>query len=159
MLLAPGLAPCYNWQMIYTVGYAALTPESLGDVMASLDIHLLVDCRSVPNSRRPGFSRSVLKGRHNRHYEWAGDRLGGRGNGPTPEGLEWLTSLDNNAMLLCLETAPGECHRHHTIAVPLLTRGIDCLHVYREEIVAASELQRSIDADDNYDWTPFPSKA
>jgi hypothetical protein len=59
--------------------------------------------------------------------------------------------------LLCKEEAPGDCHRHYRIALPLLqTYGIQCIHVYQDHLVTAAELQRSIDDDDDYTCEPAP---
>lgn len=58
-------------------------------------------------------------------------------------------------MLVCKETAPGSCHRHKAIAVELLERGIDCHHLFENEIVPASELQKSFD-NERYDYKSTP---
>jgi hypothetical protein len=57
-------------------------------------------------------------------------------------------------LLLCLEAAPGDCHRHRAIALRLLP-AIDVAHVYGDEVILASELERAILAHDDYAFTPL----
>ena len=138
--------------MIYSIGYAALTPERL-DAIASHFQAVVVDVRSIPTSRHRGFGGRQLAallgpGR----YVWKGDVLGGRPPGVLPEGLAFLRALepDQNVLLLCMEEAPGDCHRHRAIALALLPE-IDVVHICQDELVDASELQRAIEEDDEYD--------
>lgn len=92
---------------IYTIGYAALTPDRLAAIMATLEITMLIDCRSIPSSRRLGFSRAALEKRFGSVYVWAGSELGGRGPSPTEDGLAWLAriSVAERILLLCLTLA------------------------------------------------------
>lgn len=132
--------------MIYSIGYQRLSVDHLDALLALLGADLLVDIRSVPSSRKRGFSRAALAERLGDRYAWRGDSLGGRGVGPTSEGLRWLaeTSAESTIALMCLEEAPGDCHRHRDIAVPLIDRGIDVRHVYIDVLVTASELEKTI---------------
>jgi uncharacterized protein (DUF488 family) len=141
---------------IYSVGYDHMTPAELLSIMDRLKIRTLIDCRSVPQSRRPGFSRKALEKLLGARYQWQGQDLGGRGAGPTDDGLKALElytqrSRPEPLLLLCKEEAPGDCHRHSAIAVPLLARGIEVVHIYRNELVTASELQKAI-VDPNYEY-------
>ncbi len=142
--------------MIYTVGYAKLDHPRLRRLLRALRAQHLVDVRSIPTSRRPGFGRHQLAAAFP-EYTWQGQWLGGikpGKPGTTPEGLHWLSSqIDCNPLIMCLEEPPADCHRHALIARPLLKRGIDCIHVYQNELIEASELQRSLDDDDEYDYT------
>jgi len=59
--------------------------------------------------------------------------------------------------------APGDCHRHHLIAIPLLARDVDLVHVYsprgeEPELIRASELRRSIDDDDEYAYETIATR-
>ena len=48
-------------------------------------------------------------------------------------------------MLLC-----RECHRFHSIAVLLSRRGIDVLHVFDDEAIETTDLERSIEDGTDY---------
>jgi len=139
--------------VIYTIGYDHLTPAQLAAVIRALSISTLVDVRSVPYSRRPGFSQAALKKTFGSLYRWAGDSLGGRPPGVKPSALAALagTSDSDAPLLLCKEQAPGECHRYHTIALPLLhEHGVDCLHIFEDELIETSELEASLAEDRPY---------
>ena len=130
--------------MIYTIGYQQLTPDRLAELMRDLHIDLLVDVRSVPQSRKKGFSRKALTARFGVHYEWRGDVLGGRGDGPTLAGIVTLANEKRNVMLMCLEHLPGDCHRYHAIALPLAERHVACWHVVDQELVETAQVTRAI---------------
>lgn len=86
-------------------------------------------------------------------YKFMGDLLGDLC--VQQDGLQALMDFiadGKTIMLLCNEECPGDCHRHAAIAVPLLGK-IDALHVYRNEIILASELDRSIRDNDYYSFT------
>lgn len=140
--------------MIYSIGYQRLTPDRLVRLTAKLRAPI-VDVRSNPSSRKPGFSRRAL---HDLlgpdRYIWAGDVLGGRPPGTTNEGIAMLMRGDP-AILMCLEEAPGDCHRHHAIAVELLKRGIDVRHIYTDQLVRASDLSRTISLGVEYPFETF----
>ena len=141
---------------LWSVGYADLTPGALDDLARALSA-LVVDCRSVPWSRKPGFRQADLARQFGDRYCWRGLDLGGRGPGPTPGGLLWLmekAQAGRRVLLLCLEAAPGDCHRHRAIALRLLP-AIDVAHVYGDEVIFASELERAILAHDDYTFTPL----
>lgn len=138
--------------MIYSLGYQHLSADDIDAVLEIIGADLLVDVRSVPSSRKRGFSRAALSERLGDRYAWRGDSLGGKGRGPTEEGLRWLAEAaeGRTIALMCLEEAPGDCHRHGSIALPLLERGIDVRHVYLDVVVSASELDRSIQEQSDY---------
>ncbi len=157
----PKTAAPAEGQRIYTVGYAGLSIPELREVLDAFKISLLVDCRTSPKSRIMGFGKAQLERAFGERYTWAGDKLGGGGR-TTDAGLSWLGSLaaaNRPVMLLCKEEAPGNCHRHHTIAVPLSQRGIPVVHVYNNELITAAELQRSIDEDNDYRFTTWRQPA
>lgn|GEM_PF-3311857 len=155
---------------IYTIGYDHMQPPRLVRLMEHLQIDLLVDSRSIPQSRRPGFGGQHLRQLFPQKYAWQGQNLGGRGAGATAEGIGWLAGYEQSKrlLLLCKEEAPAMCHRHFQIALKLLDRlaqtpviagvdrspllhHLDCLHVYRDEIILASELQGAIEQQRPYD--------
>lgn len=148
--------------ILYSVGYDHTTIPKLRELLSRLEIKTLFDVRSSPTSRVPGFHRTTLQREFPDQYNWVGANLGGRLPGVTEAGLKLLVDFlrmpsNGNAMLLCKEDAPGACHRHATIALPLLQRyDIDVIHVYEEDdeiqLIQASELQASIDEDRDYDF-------
>lgn len=164
---------------IFSFGYQGSTPAELLAICARLRISHVIDCRRKPMSRIPGFSGKALRemfealpgaeGVDPPRYEQRGDKLGG-----VPASADWpadgkpppcdpaaLRELAAEAaagarlLLICMEHAPGDCHRHMTIALPLAAMGVTVRHVFDGEIVEAAELQRSIDAgeDDEYECT------
>jgi len=142
--------------IIWSIGYEHLSPGVLGAIVRDLGA-LLVDCRSVPWSRTPAFRQADLVHRFGERYCWRGLDLGGRSPGPKPAGLAWLqdkAEAGRRVLLLCLEAAPGDCHRHRAIALRLLP-AIDIAHIYGDEVILASELERAILAGDDYTSTPL----
>lgn len=136
--------------MIYTMGYSQRTPAELPPLMAKLKIDLLVDVRAKPYARfKPEFNKKKLEELLGDKYIWKGDVLGGPGGGGevTKTGLAWLRKQEKDGkrlLLLCVEYAPGDCHRHQ-IAVELAP-AIDVIHVYEGVGISAAELERGIAA-------------
>lgn len=149
--------------MIYTVGYQRMSgPEVLVKLAEELGVDTVLDCRSVPRSRKRGFGgdrlAAVFKSVRGIRFVAAGADLGGR-PGPTQRGLNRLeqTVQDEGrvVLLLCAEAAPGDCHRHHTIGLPLAKKGIKVRHVFENELIEPVELQRSIDRNCEYEFEPL----
>lgn len=137
---------------LYTVGYMGMKPKGLKEIMDTLVIDVLVDCRINPKTKVPGFDGTELEKAYGGRYTWRGEILGNRGR-TTEAGLGWLVSLvedGQRVLLLASETAPGMSHRYSDIAVPLLKRGIDALHLCEEELVGTAALKRAIDEDRRY---------
>jgi uncharacterized protein (DUF488 family) len=130
--------------MIYSIGYQGMSPQALLAVLDALKVEALIDVRSVPSSRKPGYSRKALQAALGARYEWRGDSLGGRGDGPTVDGLAALELEDRAVMLLCLERLPGECHRYHAIALPLADRKIEVWHVVGDEVIETLQVKRAL---------------
>jgi ATPase family associated with various cellular activities (AAA) len=134
---------------LYTIGADGYSPELMAETINALGVHTLVDCCWKP---RRAF-RSALGD----SYQWAGDRLSG-GRTSTDlreEGLKWLIGLltsGKNLMLMYPAENPGECNRHHLIAIELLKRGVDAIHVFDDQLIQASEFQQSIDEDREYNF-------
>ena len=143
--------------MIYSIGYSGLHQVDLVRIVRAMDPAILIDVRTKPHGRcKEGFFRSQLEQALGQRYEWHGDTLGGLGDGPTKTGLCLLVARARNAdlLLMCKEECPGECHRHHLIAMPLWRDyGINVHHIYQDQLIAAHELQRSIDDDDDYTYS------
>jgi len=136
--------------MIYTVGYQKLSPADLLTLATGLQA-VVVDCRTNATGRvKRGFSRGDLQALLGDRYEFRGADLGGRGAGPTEAGLRRLEKEDRagrRLLLLCQEEAPGDCHRHRRIAVPLAERGTFALHIYQGETIRALDLEAALQAD------------
>lgn len=141
--------------MIYTVGYQKLTMPRLEWLMARLKIDVLIDVRSEPRSRRPEFNMSRLAQALGQRYEWR-PSLGGFQQ-IDPSASDALVHEPRNVLLMCMEESPGDCHRHFAIATQICTLesegqyAVRVIHVYRDELIDAYELQRSISYDDEYE--------
>jgi hypothetical protein len=133
--------------MIYTLGYARLKPRRLAEIATGLHA-TVIDCRSIPISRIPGFGKRQLVDLLGARYEHRGDRLGGRG-ATTPAGIAELgrDAQRRTLLLMCMEEAPGDCHRHITICAPHFPEAI---HIFRDELLLAADLQAAINTDSDY---------
>jgi uncharacterized protein (DUF488 family) len=130
--------------MIYTVGYQALVPRQLQTILDTFEIDYLIDVRSIPQSRRPGFSRKALEHQFGEHDLWRGNVLGGRKPGVLERGLDELRKLQrgHKVCLLCLESNPAYCHRHAAICGPHFPAA---RHIYdREWTFTARALTRAL---------------
>lgn len=127
---------------IFTIGYQRLAPARLREIAEGLDA-LVIDCRSSPKSRMRGYGANQIRALLGERYRWMGDQLGGRGE-IDPAGIERLRTLsrDRNLMLMCLEEAPGDCHRHFTICEPHFP---DAVHIFEDELVLARDLTHCIE--------------
>lgn len=147
---------------IYSIGYEELPRDT---VLRWLDwvspTAVLVDVRSqvVGFRVKRGFRRDELSAALGPRYEWRGDVLGGRGSGPTTEGLAAVAGESRDIVLMCQERSPAGCHRHIMIAEAL--PNIDVQHIYpvedgdaEAEIISAKELTLAIDEDRDYAFTP-----
>lgn len=137
---------------LYTIGYQAITPARLEEIVRGLDA-VLIDCRYRPVSRKPGFGHLQLCDRFPPdRYVSKGFMLGGIRSGVSHTnraGIQFVTQSlwKGNVILMCLEACPGECHRHELIC---RSHFPEALHIFEDELITARELQRSIDADDDY---------
>jgi len=135
---------------LFTVGYQKLGLADLCKLAADLGA-LVVDVRSSPNSRRAGFSQWELEQALGRKYAFQGDLLGGRSE-IDPAGIAWIQRKlegsflfkPTNVLLLCMEEAPGDCHRHKTICSVHFP---EALHIYQGAVVSSYDLQEAIDSD------------
>jgi hypothetical protein len=131
--------------LIYTIGYQRLTSRRLEKIVGDLNA-ILVDCRYRPFSQRPEFGGDRLAEQFGSRYQQRGHELGGHGH-TTAACIDRLR-LDAehaNLILLCMEEAPGECHRHHAICGPNFP---DAVHIFRDEQFTAMALQAALDAGD-----------
>lgn len=140
---------------IFTIGYEGATQ---GDFIAALQtagVTRVIDVRAVPNSRRPGFSKTPLRGalaeagidyvhlralgtppdgraaaRAGRHGEMA--RIyAGQLELPEAmaEGAQLLALAEEKpSAVLCYEREPGECHR--TLLLDAVAPGREITHLF-----------------------------
>jgi uncharacterized protein (DUF488 family) len=135
--------------MIFTIGYERLQPARLKEIAYGIDA-LVIDVRHVPRSRKPGWSMSrLLETLGHDGYTTMGNVLGGRGH-TSSAGINTLDGLScaRDVILLCLEEAPGHCHRHHDICGPHFPRAI---HIYQDELLRAGDLSEAIRTEGYYD--------
>jgi hypothetical protein len=131
--------------MIYTIGYQRLTSRRLEKIVGDLDA-VLVDCRYRPFSQRPEFGGDRLAEQFGARYQRRGHELGGHGH-TTAAGIDRL-SLDagrGTLVLLCMEEAPSDCHRHHDICGRHFP---DAVHLFRDQRFTAKALQDALEASD-----------
>lgn len=158
--------------MIFSVGYQGMRSNGeLVELAAKLRAPVW-DCRTNPVSRKPGFGTRQLEEALQGVYGYVkmGAVLGGKWHGVPPltmpparitafhDAIANLARRDRAGerfLLMCLEEAPGDCHRHHTIALALMERSVVVHHVYRQEVIRSPELARSIAQDNPYDFEPL----
>ena len=133
--------------MILSIGYERLSPADLAALVTRTGA-TLVDVRGGRGRTKAGFGHRQLADLLGDAYEWWGESLGNMGeNRVTAQGLERLAARFGelhapHAILMCQEEAPGECHRHHHVAVPLLDKGRALVrHLFRDEVVNAMDLE------------------
>lgn len=147
--------------MILTIGYQNLRPAELLSLATQLDA-TVIDVRGSLSRCKSGFGPRQLEALLGDRYQWRGDKgLGNRHpNYVTDEGIAWLAEQDRAdrvLILMCQEEAPGECHRHNLIATALLPLGVDALHICDDEVVSASDLERAMRSDSDYDCVSLES--
>jgi uncharacterized protein (DUF488 family) len=117
--------------VIYTIGYQALTPAKLAATVQALNARLF-DCRSSPRSRIAGFGGNQLRELlGDEAYLYVGYSLGGR----APINAQAVKAIKRqhdgpdkrNAILMCLEDSPTDCHRHTAICGPHIPNALHIL--------------------------------
>lgn len=131
---------------IYSIGYQALRPARLFEIAKQLNA-TVIDCRYKPYSSIPGFDMPVLKSLLKTRYEYHGHHLGGLGH-VTDAGIAFVRESKHNLLLMCMEEAPGDCHRHADICAPYFPKAI---HVYRDELILCVELERAFRENREYE--------
>ena len=128
---------------IFTIGYEAATMAEFLSALQGAGVGRLIDVRAVPNSRRPGFSKTPLRnalaevGIDYVHLKALGTPAEGRsaaragrhedleriyaGQLELPEAIvqaEQMKELaaDKPSALLCYEREPAQCHRSLLLA-------------------------------------------
>jgi hypothetical protein len=157
--IARVLTYCYDACMppnyVYTIGYQHLLQSYLVELARELRA-IVWDVRRAPSSRKPGWSRAALEqAMPNGKYAWKGDLLGGDRKTYDDEVAQvgkWPTPV----LLLCLEEAPADCHRHKIANALETLLDVDIVrHIYRDEVVSGEELRRSIASGKGYESDPL----
>lgn len=133
-------------RQIFTIGYEGASVEDFLDTLVHTGVDRVVDIRDVPASRRPGFSKNILRealAEHDigyTHFKPLGDPKEGREamrrgdlksfekifgthiqSAASQEALRTVVDLANqeSIILLCFERDPKHCHR--TIVANLMS--------------------------------------
>ena len=143
---------------IHTVGHSNLSTESLVGMLKRRGIAQVIDVRSTPYSRYvPQFNRNNIRAtleRNGTGYTHMGDALGGR---PQDDRLydrdgranyELMAqektfqdrvrqvermAEDSHIALMCTEADPLRCHRTLLVSQELASRGMDIIHLMRDD--------------------------
>ena len=140
---------------IFTIGYEGVTlPEFLAALLAA-GVGRVIDVRALPLSRRPGFSKSALRGALEEagieyvHLKALGTPADGRAAARAgrhadmariyasqlelPEaiaqGAQMIALADEKpSALLCFEREPAECHR--TLLIEAVAPDVEVTHLF-----------------------------
>lgn len=140
---------------IFTIGYEATTQGEFVAALQEAGVERVIDVRAVPNSRRPGFSKTPLRnalaeaGIDYVHLRALGTPVDGRaaaragrhadleriyaGQLELPEamaqGAEMLElAREKPSALLCYERDPGGCHR--TLLIKAVAPGAEVIDLF-----------------------------
>ena len=138
---------------IYTIGLERMTPADLRRICQILGVNVLIDCGPSIFKPRTDYQRAIESAGIT--FEWQRELSRAALSDEAIAGLKKL-SRDRTVMLADRAPEPGESHRHAKIGLGLLKLGVDCVHVYTDELIKASDLQRAIDQRTDYAFTPFP---
>jgi uncharacterized protein (DUF488 family) len=140
---------------IFTIGYEAATVGDFVGTLKSAGVERVIDVRAVPNSRRPGFSKTPLRnalaeaGIDYVHLRALGTPADGRaaaragrhkdleriyaGQLELPEAIAQGAQMldlaqDKPSAVLCYERDPAVCHR--TLLLGALAPDAEVVHLY-----------------------------
>ena len=140
---------------IFTIGYEGTTQDEFLAALQSAGVERVIDVRAVPNSRRPGFSKTSLRaalaeaGIDYVHLRALGTPADGRaaaragrhlemaeiysGQLELPEAIAQSAQMlalaeDKPSALLCYERDPDHCHR--TLLIAAAARGAEVTHLF-----------------------------
>lgn len=133
--------------MIFTIGYQKLPINQLERILEALgDGALLIDVRSSPQSRKPGYGQHDLRTRFGDRIRFSGSLLGGRGaiSMVAIDRLRELSDCGRNLLLMCMEHSPVDCHRHHAITGPHFPGAI---HIFEDALLLSSDLEDTIQSE------------
>jgi uncharacterized protein (DUF488 family) len=140
---------------IFTIGYEGATVREFVAALQKAGVERVIDVRALPLSRRPGFSKTPLKGaleearieyvhlkalgtpsegrtaaRAGRHAEMARIYAGQL---ELPEAMAQSAQMlelacEKPSALLCMEREPAHCHR--TLLLDAVASDADVIHLY-----------------------------
>ena len=140
---------------IFTIGYEATTVSEFIAALKGAGVERVIDVRALPLSRRPGFSKTALRGALEDagidyvHLKALGTPADGRaaaragrhsdleriyaGQLELPEaiaqGAQMLTLAEERpSALLCMEREPAHCHR--TLLLNAVASDAEVVHLY-----------------------------
>jgi uncharacterized protein (DUF488 family) len=140
---------------IFTIGYEGTTVAEFIDALAAAGVERVIDVRALPLSRRPGFSKTALKGALEEagmeylHLKALGTPADGRaaaragrhadleriyaGQLELPEAMAQGAQMlelarEKPTALLCMEREPAHCHR--TLLLKAVAADAQVVHLY-----------------------------
>lgn len=140
---------------IFTIGYEGTTVDEFLSALQSAGVERVIDVRAVPNSRRPGFSKTPLRnalaeaGIDYVHLRALGTPADGRaaaregrhadleriyaGQLELPEAIAQSAQMvglaeEKPSALLCYERDPAVCHR--SLLLSAVTPDAEVVHLY-----------------------------
>lgn len=140
---------------IFTIGYEGTTVDEFLSALQSAGVERVIDVRAVPNSRRPGFSKTPLRnalaeaGIDYVHLRSLGTPADGRaaaregrhadleriyaGQLELPEAIAQSAQMvglaeEKPSALLCYERDPAVCHR--SLLLSAVTPDAEVVHLY-----------------------------
>lgn len=145
---------------LYTVGHSVMQSSTFLEVLQRLEINLVIDVRSKPQSYRfPHFDQIELDKMLSTggiQYLFLGEELGGRPEDPKAYGSDGLVDYrarrksrafrdgierllkelgQNDLVLMCAEEDPLNCHRFLMICPELVTLGVEPDHIRKGGII------------------------
>ncbi|HVE00321.1 MAG TPA: DUF488 domain-containing protein [Sphingomicrobium sp.] len=140
---------------VFTIGYEGSTVSEFIAALESAGVERVIDVRALPLSRRPGFSKSLLKaaleeaGIEYVHLKALGTPAEGRaaaragrhedlkriyaGQLELPEAIAQSAQMldlaaERPSALLCMEREPAQCHR--TLLLDAVAPDADVVHLF-----------------------------
>jgi uncharacterized protein (DUF488 family) len=140
---------------IYTIGYEGTTVSDFVDALKKAGVERVIDVRALPLSRRPGFSKTPLKGALGEagieyvHLKALGTPAEGRtaaragrhsvmeriyaGQLELPEAMVQAAQMlelarEKPSALLCMEREPAHCHR--TLLLNAVAADAEVVHLF-----------------------------
>jgi uncharacterized protein (DUF488 family) len=140
---------------VFTIGYEGVTVEEFLAALKQAGVERVIDVRALPLSRRPGFSKSALRGALEEagieyvHLKALGTPAEGRsaaragrhedmariyaGQLELPEAMVQAAQMldlaaDKPSALLCLEREPAHCHR--TLLLQTVAPDVEVTHLF-----------------------------
>ncbi|MFZ2125264.1 MAG: DUF488 domain-containing protein [Candidatus Saccharimonadales bacterium] len=125
---------------IWTIGHSNKDITTFINLLQTVNVQTVVDCRTKPRSRWLHFNAEQLAthlASVQINYEFRGHNLGGlAGNVHFDETLDELkdgAEHGERIALLCSEGKPEQCHRGMILAPALEKRGVSVVHLLYEK--------------------------